>query len=146
MAQQYHLELHEFKIQYIVNTQHRNDNQNKSQWTIIEDDEFACFKRVVELVYIHGFDVNSVCWSLHFDDGLVIYLGEAAANAPNSREKLFIAKFVCDNNETWHGYPANPAIHTQDIPSSDLLDYWLSQGYLTRAKIRKIARGQKCTL
>ena len=77
---------------YIHNISHRNSNRNKSQWTIGKPEERDCFENIVSLVYVYGFCRDYSCWGLHFEDGHVRYLGQAAANSPEPYRDLFIGK------------------------------------------------------
>lgn len=60
---------------------------------------------------------------------------------------VFIAKFVTDkNHNTWHGYPADYQLKAQDIPAGSILLKWEEQNLITKAKMRKIMRGQPCRI
>jgi len=135
-----------YNIRYVHNGQHRDGNPNKSQWTITETEERKCFCSAAHLVYIYGLG-DRYCWGLHIEQDLVRYLGVTASRVPTFGQNLFIAKFVDGTrNDLWHGYPADPVGSYQDIPPSDILELWLGDGYLSKAQIRKIAKGQICKL
>jgi hypothetical protein len=84
-----------------------------------------------------------VGWGLHLPNATVEYLGVDCSGTYS----LFIAKFVDGNRKGhWHGYPGDPQRHAADIPNPDVLRSWLDDKILSAAKIRKIARGQPCSL
>ncbi|NEP56261.1 MAG: hypothetical protein F6K31_04460 [Symploca sp. SIO2G7] len=131
------------KPSYIPKIDHRNNNPNKSQWTITESEEIDCFNNSFSSQWIDQFYTS---WGLYFDNNEVSYLGISAKNEPESCQ-LFIAKFIDSNqNNEWHGYPANHSRNQQDIPPETVTQDWIEKEYLRRATIRKITRGQKCKL
>jgi hypothetical protein len=131
-------------VKYIHKMDHRNQSDEKSQWIISKTQERDCFVNAMTSGWnlpIHH------CWGLHFEDGKVSYVGITARNEPETHN-LFIAKFVDSNqNDRWHGYPADPSGEKQqDIPPEPILKLWLQEEYLRGATIRKLSRGQKCRL
>jgi hypothetical protein len=134
-------------VMYTHNEQHRNNNPHKSQWTISRDEELSCFETASTLLYIYGINEGPDCWGLHKENKTVVYLGRTAINSPNSGQELFIAKFIDgNNNDVWHGYPADHVGNQQDIPPASVLQFWLEENSLPVSKIRKITKGQKCKL
>lgn len=123
---------------YQCHPHHRNNNPNKSQWTIIESDEVDCFHKTWSSQWID----NDSGWGLHLVNNAPRYLGTARV----SMTLLFVAKFVRDPvHAQWHGYPAD---HTDsfDRPVDRILNVWLAAQFLPPAKIRKIQKGQPCSL
>ena len=86
-------------------------------------------------------EVEKVGWGLHLPAGKPDYVGVAR----DHDTRIFVAKFTADQ-DVWHGYPADHRQNYRDIPTERILDGWMHNGLLTRAKIRKIARGQPCRL
>jgi hypothetical protein len=126
-------------VRYSLNPEHRNSNPKKSQWTIIEEDEVQCFKAA----YDKGWKNEKDAWGLYFDVNDVSYLGKGE----NRSKKLFIAKFKNDvPHNVWRGYPADYQQKPQDIPDKDILNDWMANGVLKKAKVRKIMAGQPCNL
>ena len=126
-------------VTYCVHPHHRNGTPHKSQWSIPESQE--------RNVFIHARDQNwllqTVGWGLHVVNGRVEYLG----TTHNGTRCLFVAKFVdASENHTWHGYPADHQRRPSDIPSVCILQRWMTSNLLRRAVIRKIVRGQPCSL
>lgn len=137
----------DFGVIYIHKADHRNRAPQKSQWTISEQQERDCFGNILGLIYMDGFGSPNGCWGLHIVAGRLAYLGESASDSSEPFRALFIAKFVDSNeNDRWHGYPADHVSNTQDIPTSDWLMYWFEAGYISQSQLRKISRGQKCKL
>jgi|SanBayMetagenome_1026888.scaffolds.fasta_scaffold02444_2 hypothetical protein len=128
---------------YFHKHDHRNKSPKKSQWTITEDEEKICFENSL----LSKWNEEHLSWGLHFNEKKVQYLGKSAEFESVSCD-LFIAKFIDgDKNKQWHGYPANPnGKKPQDIPPVNVLNDWLKNEYLRRATIRKITKGQKCSL
>ncbi len=125
-------------IIYIHKTDHRNINPNKSQWTITREAERECFNKA----HPDWLDQENYSWGLHFENGKVTYLGITKSSEPSKRE-LFLAKFEdSSKNHKWHGYPADPFRHNQDIPPEIITGIWLKESFFKAAEIRKLSRGQ----
>jgi hypothetical protein len=126
-------------IWYAHNPLHRNRTRGKSQWTIDELAELESFRRSLNRAWL----MSNVGWGLHFENNKVTYLGIAEDNI----RRVFVAKFINDEpNSTWHGYPADHQRNQQDIPARIILKDWLDRSILSPPKIRKLARGQPCSL
>jgi len=123
---------------YVINIQHRNGNLAKSQWTIPQLEEVGCFTHAKA----QGWFSLKEGWGLHFVATRPHLLGVAR----NRAVALFIAKFVGSDETNWHGYPADYRHNHHDIPSGQVLKTWLDQSVLPKAKIRKITKGQPCSL
>jgi len=125
---------------YTHNKNHRNGNPRKSQWSISKDEEKLCFDCSKNNQWLNEFDG----WGLHCPQGDILWLGWTQGGG----KQTFIAKFVCakGNKPNWHGYPANHQKHVHDIPDTHILNKWLQEKLIKPAKIRKIAKGQTCTL
>lgn len=126
-------------IFYEIHPDHRNKTRNKSQWIIKIEEERSCFNKTIENSWIN----KNVGWGLHFENDILSYLGFAQDHIT----KIFIAKFVDGSNSNhWHGYPADHHRNNDDIPSQKILHLWLDAKVLSSPKIRKILRGQPCSL
>lgn len=128
---------------YSSKTDHRDGTALKSQWTIIYRDEIASF----ELATREGWSSSPTTrWGLHLNPR-ANNLGQSASAFGTPTRALFIAKFVHGNaNDAWHGYPADPYRNPQDIPPNSVLRTWTSLTHLRLALIRKIVKGQLCSL
>lgn len=124
-------------MSYRPNNRHRDRTPGKSQWTIPEVDELACFT----LATAQGWCLADVGWGLHCPNTDPQYLGVAQ----DHHTEVFLAKFVNGAGE-WHGYPADHQRKPQDIPLESILNSWMTRQLLSPAKVRKIVRGQPCTL
>ena len=118
---------------------HRDGARGKSQWRISRDDETGCFDRARANRWL--VEVERVGWGLHLPAGKPDYLGVAR----DHETKVFVAKFT-EDQDVWHGYPADHRRNHRDIPVDDVLAGWMREGLLKPAKIRKIGRGQPCRL
>lgn len=123
---------------YVHKADHRDGTAAKSQWSIDEADERGCLSKSVASSWCD----TEHAWGVHRVSGQVRHLGIAQ----NRVTQLFVAKYVNGQNNLWHGYPADPQRHSQDIPPQYVLNSWLSLDILPAAKIRKIQRGQRCQL
>jgi len=131
-------------MQYFSKTDHRDQSVPKSQWTVTFAEEQGCFKNATAAGWNGG---NTTRWGLHtISSAKPAFLGLSARAYGTSRQ-LFIAKFVdSDANDSWHGYPADPYRLHQDIPPSMILNVWQRLAYLRPALVRKLGKGQRCSL
>lgn len=124
---------------YRPNQEHRNNNPNKSQWRIPIDAEVETF----DYTYQQNWIDKNEGWGLHIVNKNPKNLGVSK----DLSRRLFIAKFVSANmTGVWHGYPADYRCNTQDIPNRNVLRNWGDRLLFSRAKIRKILKGQPCNL
>lgn len=123
---------------YQPNLVHRNGAAGKSQWTIPLTAEIDAFNRS----WVEGWLFDALGWGLHLSDGQPDWVGVAQ----DHDTQLFVAKFVGQADSVWHGYPADHMHNPQDIPHEDVLGSWIEDDLLSRAKARKIMRGQRCSL
>lgn len=94
---------------YSVHPHHRDRNHEKSQWTIAVDDEVTSFRNAKTSEWL----VNDRGWGIFPVTGNPNYLGVTKDGVT----RLVIAKFVFDENQNnWHGYPANHMENQHDIP------------------------------
>lgn len=130
------------KHKYIHNTQHRDGNPNKSQWIISCANEKEIWNNA-------PYSTNCPCYGLYVQNDKPDYLGIPAKSTLSPLKKLFIAKFRGSPNGiffTWHGYPADTTLNTQDRPSEDYLNEWMEKKYISLAQASKILKGKKCRL
>jgi len=125
-------------VTYQCHPDHRNCTPRKSQWTISEPEEVNCFR----LTWREGWVNDKAGWGLHLVAGRPAHLGVAQ----DHRTPVFIAKFVASGAQScWHGFPADHS-QTYDRPSDRVLGLWLLNGTLPPAKIRKVQKGEPCSL
>lgn len=129
---------------------HRNSaNPAASVWSINISDEYNCF--IEALSYTDSSQVTNIsyksldetlCWGVNIDSTRLQSLGYN-----NLTNELFFGKFTkhIHNNE-WHGYPADFIKKTQDRPPLNFLVSLEENGLLTKNKMKKISRGQKCRI
>lgn len=125
-------------VSYLCHPHHRQSNRKKSQWSITPPEEVACFKRTWE----ENWFADDTGWGLHVVNAVTAYLGIARDGVT----ELIIAKFVCGNQQSeWHGYPADHTV-SSDRPADEVFRRWLAANSLPPAKIRKLQKGEPCTL
>ncbi len=126
-------------VTYGVHPHHRNGAHGKSQWDISEGQERDVFVNARNQNWL----LQDMGWGLHLVAGQVSYLGRAQ----DRQRRIFVAKFVDGNqNQFWHGYPADHQRNPGDIPVQNILQGWLNAKLLRRAIVRKLVRGQPCNL
>jgi hypothetical protein len=115
------------------------DTSEKSQWTITEPEEIACFTAA----YLAGWviEAEAVGWGLHLDShGRPQILGTSAIGAG----ALWWAKFV-GKRLPWHGYPADIVRRQRDdCPNGSTIKAWLARKHISKQAARKIAQGKPC--
>jgi len=124
---------------YVISSQHRaTGNPNKTVWTLDYNAEVDCFKLSKTSEWIQ----DNYGWGIKVINSVIQYLGHNFEN-----ERLKLAKFVDGNqNDIWHGYPADYLRRSQDRPPTFVLKNWVEEGYLSKAKMNKIRRGQSCNI
>lgn len=126
-------------VTYFCHPHHRSHhNPHKSQWTISRIDEVKCFSRAND----NGWIVKTSGWGLHYSNNALSYLGVSTRRRP-----VFVARFVEGGaNQPWHGYPADHQNNQQDRLPESLKRQWLDAQVLSPAKLRKLAKGEPCSL
>jgi hypothetical protein len=124
---------------YQANSQHRNTafSTQKSQWTILANEEIATFNWAHQCVWQCS---KRHYWGLHLAVKKPLELGKSP-----EQESCYIAKFVNDQN-VWHGYPVALGCSPFDKPPIGILSIWHNQGFINKATRRKITQGKRCTL
>ena len=126
-------------VTYGVHPHHRNRSPQKSQWDISRDQELDVFVNARDQHWLS----KDLGWGLHIVRARVAYLGKAQ----DRTRRLFMAKFVDGNrDQKWHGYPADHQRRPSDIPPAPILRDWMNSSLLRRAVVRKVLRGQPCSL
>jgi hypothetical protein len=124
---------------YIISSQHRRTgNPNKSVWTINFEEEVNCFIQTIDKNWKEGIEA----WGIKLIGTTLQVVGIS-----NNNNELKLAKFVDGTNtNVWHGYPADHMYKAQDRPTTEILRFWVNEGYITKAKMNKIRQGQLCNL
>lgn len=124
--------------EYIINTQHRDKNPNKSQWCIAELEEINLFRLSFGNEW---FDENKTsCFGIISEEKKLKVLGISASNRLPLMD-LHFARFVCDQ-QIWHGYPFGNTSSDLKKISRSILDDWKDQGYINNAVKNKINKGR----
>lgn len=128
------------RYKYILANHHRNrQNNDKSLWTITQNEELESFKLMSNNSWIVD---DNKGWSIH----RVNYSNEILG-VSTQKESVQIAKFVdSSNNLEWHGYPVDYRKSVYDRPQSTILKDWVNQGIIKRADMSKILKGKGCTI
>ena len=126
------------EAKYYISSAHRRVQRNKSRWTTTLEQEVECFVSS----QINNW-VEEICsWGIVQNGNSLLILGQNPQN-----ESLKIAKFVAKNNDNvWHGYPADFCRNIQDRPSITILQNWRTNGHIEKHHITKIRQGKQCNL
>jgi hypothetical protein len=125
-------------LHYKTHPDHRNGTAQKSQWTISISSEEVAFEHAIAANWRNGPNAWGVFPVLSSPD----YLGVAQ----DHRTRVFLAKFVGDHSDQWHGFPIDYRKSAYYVPPQNVLRSWLEKRIFARAKLRKISRGQSCSL
>jgi hypothetical protein len=119
---------------YKVNRKHRDQTakHNCTQWTISEWDEIRLFSVAKTNEWKC---IKNCLWAIEKEDGDFSELGKT------DKYTAFIAKYVVDNNQEWHGYPVTPS-RDADRPPTEILDSWRSKNIISKAQQGKIIKGK----
>lgn len=142
------------KVTYWVNPHHRDKRPDKSQWTIIPDEELKCFTSSWQSRWYKRSVIDGEVMASHLDESFGLYLIDNVPHTLGIRKRkaiqegkdkaeLLIARFIPDEaHKKWHGYPADGELNDQDIPSDFYLKEWKKSNYFKPAQISKIKRGR----
>ena len=119
---------------YKINPKHRvsKPSQTVSVWTVPEWDEVELFA----MASANKWHKNGIFWAVMKKDSnsKILKIGEDLDN------DLGIAKYRCDSNLEWHGYPVHPKDH--DIPPDEILELWRKKNLIDKRDKSKIQKGQ----
>ncbi|WP_146741435.1 MULTISPECIES: hypothetical protein [Lonsdalea] len=122
---------------YTINSKHRNGvpKSDCTQWIVSEKEEtdFFCGSVSKSLQC-----AKNNYWWVEFDasNKKLKIIGKTDA------KYAFIAKFVADNNNLWHGYPVTAERSPYDVPPTNVLNYWREQSHLSKQEVCDIKRGR----
>lgn len=119
---------------YKINTKHRasKPSSSASVWTISEWGEIQLFGEASRKNWRSS--EKEVLWAIHFLTSQMQKIGVDPEN------DLFIAKFRCDKNQEWHGYPVHPL--NDDIPPEEVLEAWRKEELIDKTDKRRIQGGR----
>jgi hypothetical protein len=125
---------------YVINPQHRDGNPHKSQWTVSQAAECSLFNTSNSSGWLDfsskkGFGINKTEAAI---DQLGLWTDRVTV--------LKIAKFVGDQQDQWHGYPANYRKNQHDKPAISVLNLWFVSDLISKADMSRIKLGKKCNL
>ena len=119
-------------LSYKVNPKHRVAIPSKtaSVWRVSEWKELQLFA----IASAKGWCKDGILWAVMTDSSTLSKIGEDLQN------DLYIAKYRCDNNLEWHGYPVHP--QDTDIPPDFVLESWRSDNLIDKRDKRRIQQGK----
>lgn len=130
-------------LSYQVKSDHREPKwkpSEKSLWKVEEHIELDIFSYGINSEWTTTSGSKKIVWSYHRASGLdnLIKIGEDhRRSSAIGIVNLGLAKFTCDHNNCWHGYPIDPA--TDSVPSP-ILKLW--QNTLGKKLATKINQGK----
>lgn len=121
-------------LSYKVNLKHRNrkPTEDISVWSVSEWIEVQLFGEASRKNW--RTNSKSFLWAVYAEGGQLSKIGIDLSN------DLFIAKFRCDNNQEWHGYPVLP--RGDDIPPEPVLELWRQEEIIDKTDKRRIQAGK----
>ncbi len=120
---------------YIVHHKHRNKKptDKASIWSISEWEEIQIFGHAGINAWCSK--KGTVLWGIHISrENKLTKIGNSVENS------LYIAKFVCNHNDEWHGYPVHPK--NNDIPPEEIIESWRVSKVIDKTDKRRIQRGK----
>lgn len=119
---------------YKVNRKHRTGKPtpNASMWTVSEWVEIHLFAEAGAKKWKSS--SQNVLWSILPASKKLSKIGEDPSNA------LYFAKFVCDNNDEWHGYPVRA--RGADVPPDNVLENWRQCDFIDKTDKKRIQTGK----
>jgi len=118
---------------YKVNLKHRSQKPKKdcTQWIVSEWQELRLF---IEAEANNWVCKKNCLWGISKNNDGLIPLGKTDTS------DVYMAKYITNINNEWHGYPVSPA-READRPPTTILDSWIDKGFINKAKSRKIIKG-----
>lgn len=121
-------------LSYKVNPKHRTSkpSEDASVWIVSEWIEVQLFGEASRRNWRSN-DKNFL-WAMYAHERAPSKIGLDPSN------DLYIAKFRCDNNQEWHGYPVLP--RGEDIPPDSVLELWRQANIIDKTDKRRIQTGK----
>lgn len=121
-------------VQYLFYEKHRGvPTAEISVWKVEFQKELECFKESFE----SDWKVDNNSWGFIRDGNGYEVLGNNLSNP-----QLYFAKFVGDDHNVWHGYPADFKNKPNDKPKQAVLQKWKDGKIINKPVLRKIQQGQ----
>ncbi|MEA5471541.1 hypothetical protein [Spirulina sp. 06S082] len=117
---------------YKINPKHRasRPSQTASVWKVPEWNEVQLFG----IASTKDWYKDGILWAVMKKDSKISKIGEDLEN------DLCIAKYRCDSNSDWHGYPVHPK--DDDIPPDLVLELWRKENLIDKRDKRRIQQGK----
>lgn len=118
---------------YIVNPKHRTPppKVDCTQWTVDEKKEMLFFS-------------ESICYGLLCCKGFYWWVVKKGTHEPIGETDIndaYIAKYVVNNDQEWHGYPVT-GLRRNDIPSSAILQILRENHLLEKKYMSNLSSGR----
>lgn len=119
---------------YKINPKHRvkSPTDNASIWTVSEWIEIQLFGEASRKNWQSN--CKNILWAIYGEEVKISKIGIDTSN------DLYIAKFRCDSNQEWHGYPVHP--RDDDIPPEEVLEIWRQEKLIDKTDKLRIKRGK----
>lgn len=119
---------------YKVNRKHRERSAQPTctQWVIDEWEEVRLFSVAKRN---HWVCTKSCLWAIEKEGSSYRKLGVT------DKEEAYLAKYVTNRNNEWHGYPVTTS-RDADRPPTEILDSWRNEGLITKPVQGRIVRGK----
>lgn len=119
---------------YKINQKHRvkKPTEEASIWTVSEWIEIQLFGEASRKNWRSN--GKEFLWSIYGATNGPVKIGVDTEN------DLYMAKFRCDHNQEWHGYPVHP--RGGDIPPEPVLELWRQEEIIDKTDKRRIQTGK----
>ncbi|EOD6736278.1 hypothetical protein QMS71_08145 [Cronobacter sakazakii] len=118
---------------YTINPKHRGRvaKSDCTQWVVSEEEELNFFDESLT----NNFNCASSFFWWALDKDITPHLGVT------DTDKAYIAKFVSDNNDIWHGYPVT-GLRKNDIPDDTIIKKWKEGSVIKKKYIHNLMIGR----
>ncbi|MBH0017894.1 hypothetical protein [Pseudoalteromonas sp. NGC95] len=119
---------------YKVNRKHRDQKPKAActQWKVSEWQEIKLFSTAKEKEWVCP---RNHLWAIEKIGNIYTELGNT------DKDIAYMAKYVTNKNNEWHGYPVTPS-RDADRPPTTVLDAWREEKIITKPKQSKIIKGK----
>lgn len=119
---------------YKVNRKHRDQvaKEDCTQWVVSEWEEIKLFAMAKTYDWACP---KGALWAIEKKDGVIVELGRT------DKDAAYLAKYVTNINNEWHGYPVTP-LRQADRPPTKILDAWRNADLITKSQQGRIVKGK----
>ncbi len=103
-----------------------------TQWVVSEWEEIKLFAMAKAYDWACP---KGALWAMEKNEGVIVELGRT------DKDAAYMAKYVTNINDEWHGYPVTP-FRQADRPPTKILDAWRNAELITKSQQGRIVKGR----